>query len=135
MPRKDAPINDDYQTRLFEDPQPAGGPVHAAAIRAVEQARAGGMHEAIDEALGAAIIAASLAVDRGLAGKNPAYALAQLLGPYRELLEAGHMTPGVRGSDIDDDLKRALDELANPGTSDLAADSRPSVPDGPHAGQ
>lgn len=133
MPRKEPPEVADHQASLFPEPTaPAGGHVHAAAQRSVARARESNMHEAVDELLGATIEASALALDRALHGRNAAYAVAQLLTPFRELLEAGSMTPAVRASAIDDELKEALDAIANPVAA--PADGGAEAPHGPDAG-
>lgn len=131
MPRKEPIENDDHQAALFGEPTPMpGGHVHAAAQRSVKAAREAKMHDTVDELLGATIEASALALDRALHSKNAAYAVAQLLGPFRELLEAGSMTPATRQTAVDEKLQEALDELANPG---LAADSPAEAPHGTDA--
>lgn len=124
MPRKPEPIRDDRQSPLFDDVPPppvAGGHVHAAAMRSIDAARRRSLHDDVDEVLGEAITASALALDRALAARNPSYAVAQLIGPFRELLEAGSMTPAVRESTIDDELRSALDAIAEPTADDPAA--------------
>lgn len=120
MPRKPEPEHDKEQGDLFPTPPPspvAGGPVYAAATRSVAAARRAEMHEAVDEVLGEAIKASAAALDRAGAIRNSPYAVGQLVGPFRELLEAANMTPSVRETKINQELADALDSLARPADS------------------
>lgn len=117
MPRKPEPDHDDNQESLIPTPPPmapGGGPVYSAATRSVDAARSTEMHEAVDEVLGEAIKASAAALDRAGSIRNSPYAVGQLVGPFRELLEAANMTPSVRETKINQELSDALDSLARP---------------------
>ncbi|HCD1553126.1 hypothetical protein HMPREF3153_09695 [Corynebacterium sp. HMSC06C06] len=64
----------------------------------------------IDDALISIARANAWALDAAEAEGKP-YAVAQVSGPYREVLESLRLTPADRKADANDELNRALAEL------------------------
>ena len=86
---------------------------------AIDAARESGMIEAIDEALISVARANARALDTAEAmGKKGGYLIANLTGPYREVLAQLRMTPADRNKDADDDLAAALAALGTPSIRD-----------------
>ena len=81
---------------------------------AIAAARESGLLEAVDGGLLSLARANALALDEAEASPKPYYPIAQLTGPYREVLEALQMTPETRESKANDELSAALRELSQP---------------------
>lgn len=98
---------------LFNIERPKGR--HAAMLEtAIEAARKSSLIEAVDEGLISIARANALALDEAEASPKPYYPIAQLTGPYREVLEALQMTPETREAKANDELTVALRELSAP---------------------
>lgn len=82
--------------------------------KAIDAARVSGVIEDIDEAMISIARANALGLDAAEKSDKPYYAIAQLTGPYREVLEALRMTPATRESEVNDELNLALAELSKP---------------------
>lgn len=80
---------------------------------AIEAARDNGVLESIDEALVSVARANARALDAAEAmGKKGGYLIANLTGPYREVLTELRMTPANRNEEANDDLTEALAALS-----------------------
>lgn len=102
---------------LFDIDRPTGR--HAAMLEtAIEAAKQSGLLEAVDEGLISIARANALALDEAEASPKPYYPIAQLTGPYREVLEALQMTPETREAKANDELTQALRELSTPAVRD-----------------
>ena len=98
---------------LFEIKRPKGR--HAKMLEdAIKAAMDSGQLEAVDGGMLSLARANALALDEAEASPKPYYPIAQLTGPYREVLEALGMTPAQRETKANDELSRALAELARP---------------------
>ncbi|WKS67968.1 hypothetical protein NLL33_11450 [Corynebacterium accolens] len=98
---------------LFEVSRPKGR--HAEMLEtAIIAARESGLLEAVDGGLLSIARANALALDEAEASPKPYYPIAQLTGPYREVLEALQMTPETREAKANDELTQALRELSQP---------------------
>ncbi|MDK4243408.1 class I SAM-dependent methyltransferase [Corynebacterium pseudodiphtheriticum] len=82
--------------------------------KAIKSARVAGVIEEIDEAMLSIARANALALDAAEKSDKPYYPIAQLTGPYREVLEVLRMTPATRESEANDELNQALAELSRP---------------------
>lgn len=86
---------------------------------AIDAAREAGLLETLDEALVSIARANARALDSAEAlGKKGGYLIANLTGPYREVLEQLRMTPKDRNTDADNDLAAALAALSTPSVRD-----------------
>lgn len=103
-----APATDEFGTR------------HAEMLEiALTDARERGLLEPLDEALVSVARANARALDAAEAqGKKSCYAIANLTGPYREVLAELRMTPTNRKEEANDELNRALAELSAPSVRD-----------------
>lgn len=118
---------------LFPEPVTPDGRHATAFRRAFTAAEYSNLLGDVDAALMSVALAGAAALDRAEAmppGKS-VYPVAQLLGPTREVLESLKLSPTVRDSQIDDELKAALNAL-NETTG--PADAYPSVPHPEDAG-
>lgn len=77
----------------------------------IEAARAADRLIDQDEALISLARSLAWALDEGEAEGKP-YAIAQVAGPYRDVLESLRLTPTDRMAETNDELNRALAELA-----------------------
>lgn len=121
---------DDDDGGLFPTPSLPEGQHATAFRRAFAAAETSRLVSDIDAALMSVALAGAAALDRAEAmpaGKS-VYPVAQLLGPTREVLESLKLSPAVRDSAIDDELKAALNDLAT------ATDADPAVPHPEDAG-
>ena len=124
------PSPPDDDGALFPEPATPDGRHATAFRRAFTAAESTNLLGEVDAALMSVALAGAAALDRAEAmppGKS-VYPVAQLLGPTREVLESLQLSPAVRGSQIDDELKAALDELAT------ATDADPAIPHAEDAG-
>lgn len=80
-------------------------------MNAITAARAAGRLEALDDGIISLAIANAAALDAAEAHGKSFYPVAQLTGPYREVLEALRMTPADREDTANDELSRAIAEL------------------------
>lgn len=102
---------------LFEVSRPKGR--HAEMLEvAIAAARESGLLEEVDGGLLSIARANALALDEAEASPKPYYPIAQLTGPYREVLEALQMTPETREAKANDELTKALRELSTPAIRD-----------------
>lgn len=86
---------------------------------AIDAARDAGLLETLDEALVSIARANARALDSAEAlGKKGGYLIANLTGPYREVLEQLRMTPKDRNTEADNDLSTALAALSTPSVRD-----------------
>lgn len=85
---------------------------------AIAAAKETGRLEAVDEALLSIARANAAALDSAESSAKPYYPIAQLTGPYREVLESLRMTPADREAEANDQLGEALRELSNATTRD-----------------
>ena len=97
---------------LFDVTRENDGRHTAMLERAIAAAKDSGRLEEIDEALLSIARANAHALDAAEATAKPYYPIAQLTGPYREVLEALRMTPADRESEANDELASALAELS-----------------------
>ena len=101
----------------FEVSRPKGR--HAEMLEvAIAAARESGLLEEVDGGLLSIARANALALDEAEASPKPYYPIAQLTGPYREVLEALQMTPETREAKANDELTKALRELSTPAIRD-----------------
>lgn len=113
--------NDRLAPGLFAEPEPVWvEPVHTpgrhskALDDAVEAATQSGQLVSIDGGAISAAQAAAFALDAAERSAKPYYPIAQLLTPYRDILEALRMTPGSRSDASDAAIKSLLSELGTP---------------------
>lgn len=86
---------------------------------AIDAARENGILESIDEALISVARANARALDSAEAmGTKGGYLIANLTGPYREVLTELRMTPGNRNEEANNDLADALAALSTPSIRD-----------------
>lgn len=86
---------------------------------AIDAARESGILESIDEALISIARANARALDAAEAmGKKGGYLIANLTGPYREVLTELRMTPTNRNKEANNDLADALKALSTPAVRD-----------------
>ena len=97
---------------LFNISAPRPGPGrHANMLEtAINAAKETGAIIDVDEGLLSLARANAVALDEAEADRKY-YAIAQLTGPYREVLESLRMTPEKRESEANDELNKALAEL------------------------
>ena len=107
------PTPPDDDGALFPEPATPDGRHATAFLRAFTAAESTNLLGAVDAALMSVALAGAAALDRAEAmpATKSVYPVAQLLGPTREVLESLKLSPTVRDSQIDDDLKAALDAL------------------------
>lgn len=107
------PTPPDDDGALFPEPATPDGRHATAFRRAFTAAESTNLLGAVDAALMSVALAGAAALDRAEAmpATKSVYPVAQLLGPTREVLESLKLSPTVRDSQIDDDLKAALDAL------------------------
>lgn len=79
--------------------------------KAIEEGRASQRITTLDDGLVSLAIANAAALDAAEASGKSFYPVAQLTGPYREVLEALRMTPKERDTDADSALTAAIAEL------------------------
>lgn len=79
---------------------------------AIKAARAAGRLGDLDEGLVGLAYANAVSLDAACATSKPYYPIAQLTGPYREVLEALRLTPEAREEEANDELSAALRELS-----------------------
>lgn len=98
---------------LFDVSKPARSPGrHEKDLDAtIEAARTADMVVDLDDALISLARGLAWALDEAELDGKP-YAIAQIAGPYREVLESLRLTPINRMTEANDDLSRALAELA-----------------------
>ena len=96
------------------------GTRHAEMLEtALAAAREHGLLDPLDEALVSVARANARALDAAEAqGEKSCYAIANLTGPYREVLAELRMTPTNRKEEANDELNRALAELSAPSVRD-----------------
>lgn len=119
------PTPPDDDGALFPEPATPDGRHATAFRRAFTAAESTNLLGAVDAALMSVALAGAAALDRAEAmpATKSVYPVAQLLGPTREVLESLKLSPTVRDSQIDDDLKAALDalnETTGPADADAA---------------
>lgn len=118
---------------LFPEPELPDGQHATAFRRAFAAAQTARLVSDVDAAMMSVALAGAAALDRAeaMAPGKSVYPVAQLLGPTREVLESLKLSPAVRDSQIDDDLKAALSELAIATPADAEA-SLPHPEDAGH---
>lgn len=79
--------------------------------RALDAARAEGRIHLADEGIVSLAIANAAALDAAEASGKSFYPVAQITGPYREVLEALRMTPADREEEANSELNDALAAL------------------------
>lgn len=99
---------------LFEIERNHAGRHSQMLEEAIEAATEAGIVETVDRGLLSIARANALALDSAEKAEKPYYPIAQLTGPYREVLEALRMTPANRESEANDQLNAALKQLATP---------------------
>lgn len=97
---------------LFEMSARPTGRHEKMLLAAVDEARAAGRLEVVDDGLVSLAIANARALDEAEASPKPYYPVAQITGPYREVLQSLRMTPDARESEANDELARALADLS-----------------------
>ena len=122
MTKRNTGADDTEQLALVPITPPADdvGTRHTEMLEsAIDAAREAGLLEALDEALVSIARANARALDSAEAlGKKGGYLIANLTGPYREVLEQLRMTPKDRNTDADNDLAAALAALGTPSVRD-----------------
>lgn len=106
------------QAQLFNPP---AGRHEKMLTDALDAARESGLIEKVDGALVSLAIANAFALDRAETTKNAAYAISNVTGPYREVLQALGMTPEQRKEDANDEFTAALEALNKAEVRDPAA--------------
>lgn len=122
MTKRNTGADDTEQLALVPITPPADdvGTRHSEMLEAaIADARERGLLETLDEALVSIARANARALDSAEAlGKKGGYLIANLTGPYREVLEQLRMTPKDRNNDADNDLTAALAALSTPSVRD-----------------
>lgn len=122
MTKRNTGADDTEQLALVPISSPADdvGTRHSEMLEsAIDAAREAGLLETLDEALVSIARANARALDSAEAlGKKGGYLIANLTGPYREVLEQLRMTPKDRNTDADNDLAAALAALSTPSVRD-----------------
>jgi len=104
----------DHQPTLFdpESAQPADEHRKTAA-QALQKAREEGRIDALDDLLAGLALANAQAIDLALWQRKP-YAVAQLTGPYLDVLRELRLTPASREVAADDKILAALADFGTP---------------------
>lgn len=90
-------------------------------LNAIEAARDSDRLDATDDGIISLAIANAAALDAAEASGKSFYPIAQLTGPYREVLQALRMTPADREEVANDDLNKALEALGTAEVRDTSA--------------
>ncbi|WJZ03465.1 hypothetical protein [Corynebacterium freiburgense] len=110
------------QPALFTPADVPTGDRHAQMLEtAIAQARRDGYLETLDEAAVSLARANARALDQAEADRKY-YAIAQLSGPYMELLREMKLIPSARNTDADDAITQALAALSTPTIRHASAD-------------
>ena len=110
------------QPALFTPADLPTGQRHSKMLEtAITQARRDGYLEVLDEAAVSLARANARALDQAETDRKY-YAVAQLSGPYMELLREMNLLPSSRNTDADDQITRALKELSTPTVRNTAAE-------------
>lgn len=105
---------------LFDMPGHAAGRHEKALQRAIEDAKARGVIEEVDDGLVSLALANATALDSAERSGKPAYPIAQITGGYLDVLRALAITPEGRVTDADAELRQALEDLGSAEVRDPA---------------
>lgn len=102
----------DQPMTLFEPAPPKAGRHERMLNRALAAAEKDGRLLDVDAGLISLAIANAFALDRAELTKNAPYAISNVTGPYREVLQALGMTPDQRKEEANDEFARAVEALS-----------------------
>lgn len=102
------------QTTLFDPECTSPADEHRkTAAQALQKAREEGRIDALDDLLAGLALANAQAIDLALWQRKP-YAVAQLTGPYLDVLRELRLTPASREVAADDKILAALESFGTP---------------------